>query len=169
MKEGLGSYKTTVSDGWLTEGLQSITATQYPILLAHSPSNSAAGMLKTVQILSCGYKQTFLLILRWLSCIVFLYKGISWAFLDLVLILLTGEKLFFLFVFFAGFILTTVFPSLVNDREDASYLIVLFYLLKYWSRIAVVKLTKRGIYDFPFGCHLMCKYEKTVYVFPWQY
>lgn len=34
-------------------------------------------------------------------------------------------------------------PSLVNDREDASYLIVLFYLMKYWSRIAVVKLTKK--------------------------
>lgn len=46
MKEGLGSYKTTVSDGWLTVGLRSITATQYPILLAHSPSNSAAGMLQ---------------------------------------------------------------------------------------------------------------------------
>lgn len=30
---------------------------------------------KTVQILSCGYKQTFLLILRWLSCIVFCTKG----------------------------------------------------------------------------------------------
>lgn len=28
MKEGLGSYITTVSDGWLTVGLQSITATQ---------------------------------------------------------------------------------------------------------------------------------------------
>lgn len=72
----------------------------------------------------------------------------------LVLILLTGEEHFsFLFVFFVLFcfcwiILTTVFPSLVNDREDASYLIVLFYLMKYWSRIAVVKLTKRGIYDF---------------------
>lgn len=63
----------------------------------------------------------------------------------LVLILLTGEEHFFLF---RWIILTTVFPSLVNDREDASYLIVLFYLLKYWSRIAVVKLTKRGIYDF---------------------
>lgn len=63
----------------------------------------------------------------------------------LVLILLTGEEHFFCF---RWIILTTVFPSLVNDREDASYLIVLFYLLKYWSRIAVVKLTKRGIYDF---------------------
>lgn len=51
--------------------------------------------------------------------------------------------------------------------KDASYLIVLFYLMKYWSRIAVVKLTKRDIYDFHFRCHLMCKYEKTVYV--WQY
>ena len=74
----------------------------------------------------------------------------------LVLILLTGEELFFLFCFvfflfcfvFCWIILTTVFPSLVNDREDASYLIVLFYLMKNWSRIAVVKLTKRGIYDF---------------------
>ena len=80
----------------------------------------------------------------------------------LVLILLTGEKQF-LFCF-CWIILTTVFPSRVNDREDASYLIVLFYLMKYWSHIAVVKLTKRGIYDFflffLFGCHLMCKYEK---------
>lgn len=71
----------------------------------------------------------------------------------LLLILLTGEEHFsFLFCFclfcFCWIILTTVFPSLVNDREDASYLIVLFYLMKYWSRIAVVKLTKRGIYDF---------------------
>lgn len=41
-----------------------------------------------------------------------------------------------------------MFPSLVNVREDASYLIVLFYLMKYWLRIAVVKLTIRGIYDF---------------------
>lgn len=40
--------------------------------------------------------------------------------------------------------------------------------MEYWWRLAVVKLTKRGIYDF-FGCYLMCKYEKTVYVFPWQY
>lgn len=54
---------------------------------------------------------------------------------------------FFLFCF-CWVILTTVFPSLVNDREDTSYLIVLFYLMKYRSRIAVVKLTKRGIYDF---------------------
>lgn len=72
----------------------------------------------------------------------------------LVLILLTGEELFVfvlfvLFFCFCWIILTTVFLSLVNDdREDASYLIVLFYLMKYWSRIAVVKLTKRGIYDF---------------------
>lgn len=67
----------------------------------------------------------------------------------LVLILLTGEEHFFFFLFcFCWIILTTVFPSLVNDREDASYLIVLFYLMKYWSRIAVVKLTKKGIYDF---------------------
>lgn len=87
----------------------------------------------------------------------------------LVLILLTGkEQCFWVFLFcFCWIILTTVFPSLVNDREDASYLIVLFYLMKYWSRIAVVKLTKRDIYDFRFRCHLMCKYEKTVYV--WQY
>lgn len=28
MKEGLGSYITTVSDGWLTVGLESITVTQ---------------------------------------------------------------------------------------------------------------------------------------------
>lgn len=28
MKEGLGSYRTMVSDRWLTVGLQSITATQ---------------------------------------------------------------------------------------------------------------------------------------------
>lgn len=64
----------------------------------------------------------------------------------LVLILLTGEE-HFLFRF-CWIILTTVFPSLVYGREDASYLIVLFYLMKYRSRIAVVKLTKRGIYDF---------------------
>lgn len=68
----------------------------------------------------------------------------------LVLILLTGEEQFFFCFCFCWIILTTVFPSLVNDREDASYLIVLFYLMKYWSRIAVVKLTKRGIYDFCF-------------------
>lgn len=66
----------------------------------------------------------------------------------LVLILLTGEEHFFFLFCFCWIILTTVFPSLVNDREDASYLIVLFYLMKYWSRIAVVKLTKKGIYDF---------------------
>lgn len=64
----------------------------------------------------------------------------------LVLILLTGEELFLLL--FCWIILTTVFPCFVNDREDASYLIVLFYLLKYWLHKAVVKLTKRGIYDF---------------------
>lgn len=58
-----------------------------------------------------------------------------------VLILLTGEEHFS--VCFCWIILTTVLPSLVNDREDASYLIVLFYLMKYWSRIAVVKLTKK--------------------------
>lgn len=80
----------------------------------------------------------------------------------LVLILLTGEE------HFCWIILTTVFPSLVNDRVDASYLIVLFYVMKYCSHITVVKLAKRDIYDF-FGCHLMCKYEKTVYVFPLQY
>lgn len=39
-----------------------------------------------------------------------------------------------------------MFLSLVNDREDASYLIVLFYLMKYWSRIAVVKLTKKKVF-----------------------
>lgn len=61
----------------------------------------------------------------------------------LALILLTGEEHFYFGFVFAGFILTTVFPSLVNDREDASYLIILFILLKYWLRIAVVKLTKR--------------------------
>lgn len=66
----------------------------------------------------------------------------------LVLILLTGEEHVFFLFYFCWIILTTVFPNLVNDREDASYLIVLFYLMKYWSRIAVVKLTKRGIYDF---------------------
>lgn len=85
-----------------------------------------------------------------------------------VLILLIGEEDFFFLFYCCWIILTTVFSCLVNDREDASYLIVLFYLMKYWSRIAVVKLTKRGIYDL-FGCHLMCTYEKTVYVFPWQY
>lgn len=61
----------------------------------------------------------------------------------------------FLFCF-CWIILTTVFPGLVNDdddvdddnRKDGSYLIVLFYLMEYRSRIAVVKLTKRGIYDF---------------------
>lgn len=55
---------------------------------------------------------------------------------SIVLILLTGKEhyvffsvLLFYFVFF-WIILTTVFPGLVNDREDASYLIVLFYLIK---------------------------------------
>lgn len=32
MKEGLGSYVTTASDGWLTVGLQGVMATQYPII-----------------------------------------------------------------------------------------------------------------------------------------
>lgn len=46
MREGLGSYMTTVSDGWSRAGLQSITATRFPIIQTHSPSNSAAGTLK---------------------------------------------------------------------------------------------------------------------------
>lgn len=56
---------------------------------------------------------------------------------SIVIILLTGKEhyVFFfcsvvLFYFIFFIILTTVFPSLVNDREDASYLIVLFYLIK---------------------------------------
>lgn len=49
---------------------------------------------------------------------------------------------------FCWIILTTVFPGLVNDGVDASYLIVLFYAMRYWSHITVVKLTKRDIYDF---------------------
>lgn len=66
---------------------------------------------------------------------------------ELVLILLTGDE-HFLVVLFCWIILTTVFPCFVNDREDANYLIVLFYLMTYWLHIAVVKLTKGGIYDF---------------------
>ncbi len=60
-----------------------------------------------------------------------------------VLILLTGEELFSFVLFFCWIILTTVFSRLVNDREDASYLIVFFYLMKYWSRIACCKVNKK--------------------------
>lgn len=41
MKEGLGSYITTVSDGWLTVGLQSITATR----LTNHPGSQSLQLL----------------------------------------------------------------------------------------------------------------------------
>ena len=61
----------------------------------------------------------------------------------LVLILLIGEGHFVLLDY-----LTTVFSNLVNYRVAASYLIMLFYVMKYWSHITVVKVTNRDIYDF---------------------
>lgn len=65
----------------------------------------------------------------------------------LALILLTGEDFLFWFCF-CWIILTTVFPSLVNDREDASYLIVLFYFLEILVAYSCCKVNKKGIYDF---------------------
>lgn len=76
MKEGLGSYITTVSDG-LFDGRP--TEHHSDPVTNHPGSQSlqlCCRNAKTVQILSCGYKQTFLLkILCWLSCIVFCTKG----------------------------------------------------------------------------------------------
>lgn len=74
------------------------------------------------------------------------YSFVQRDFLDifrLVLILLTGEKPH---VFFLNRCNHCVFMLFVNDREYASYLIVLFHLVKSWSQIAVVKLKKRDIY-----------------------
>lgn len=64
----------------------------------------------------------------------------------LVLILLTGEEHFFIIIldlFFCWIILTTVFPSLVNDREDASYLIVLFYSQEILVAYSCCKVNKK--------------------------
>lgn len=41
-----------------------------------------------------------------------------------------------------------MFPSLVNDREDASYLIVLFYSHEILVAYSCCKVNKKGIYDF---------------------
>ena len=50
------------------------------------------------------------------------------------------------FYCFCWLVLTTVFPSLVNDGEDGSYLIVFFYVMSSWSRITIVKLTKKEVF-----------------------
>lgn len=55
MKEGLGSYITTVSDGWLTVG---DPVTNHP---GSQSLQLCCRNATTVQILSWGYKQTFLL------------------------------------------------------------------------------------------------------------
>lgn len=97
-----GSWQLHNSDGWVREGLQSTRVTQEraQVLLAHSPSNSAAGTRKLYRL----YHQDTSKLFCWLRCIGFFFfvqRDLMTVF-RLALILLTGEERFYFGFVFAG-------------------------------------------------------------------
>lgn len=183
MNEGPGSYGTAVTVATATT--TTTTPPENAFIPAHSPSKLCCrNALKVYRFDHADISKHFLVedivLIKLYS--LFVQRDFMIVFRP-VLILLTGEEHFIFILLFFCFVLFffppldsfnhCVFQGFVNDyREDASYLIVLFYLLKYWFAYSCCKVNthkKKRYLWFLFGCHLMCKYEKTVYVFPWQY
>lgn len=98
-----GSWQLHNSDGWVREGLQSTRATQEraQVVLAHSPSNSAAGTRKLYRLYHQDTSKPFCWRLRCIGFFFFVQRDFMTVF-RLTLILLTGEEHFYFGFVFAG-------------------------------------------------------------------